>query len=121
MRALVMVVGLVIGIMGFFLFLNPKMMRQYVQFWGKGSNIYIAAVINLVVGVAFLLASKECNLSIVVMIIGALGLVKGAALFIMGPGKLANFMNMWTEKPDAFLQAMSFVMVLFGALVIYAT
>ena len=118
MVMLVKVFGMVILAFGVYYLLNPNIIKPYVAFWKKGKRLYMGGALSLLIGIIFLLAARQCEVTWFVALLGIMALIKAIALFIMRREKVMAMMNWWVERPVTFLRVHALFAIAFGALLI---
>jgi len=120
MLILVKLIGIVIVCFGLIFLLKPQTMKNYMSFWVTGKRIYMGALINILIGIVFLLGASQCRLVGFIIAVGIMSLLKGIILFISGPERLKSMLRFWSEKPAAVVRLMALIAIAFGALLIYS-
>lgn len=118
MLILLRVAGIIIAVMGVIYLLAPKMIKKYVDFWGK--RILVAGVLNIVIGILFLLANSACRIPTVIIVIGVIALLKGIVIFVLGQEKMKVLLEWWGNRPPAVVRLMGLIVIAFGILLLYA-
>ena len=116
----VRVVGILIVGMGVAFLLKPKLYKQYVAFWQPGKRLYLGAILAILFGVVFLLATTQCRLVGFILAMGILSLAKGIILFTLGQEKIKSTLKWWQGRSLLVLRLMALIAIAFGALLIYS-
>lgn len=113
-------IGIVITGMGVGLALNPKVFKVIINFWKQGKKVYIAGIVRLVFGTIFLLIAPACKLPAVISVLGALMIIGGIIIFLIGPVRMQNIFSWWEKKPPLIMRLMGLIALTIGALVLYS-
>lgn len=120
MDVVIKIIGVIVIVVGIAYIVRPGIMKWLLEFFKKGSNIYIAGLLRFVSGIIFLLAARECSKPVIIGVLGVLFLLGGFLIFILGPKRAAPFLEWWLKKPNWVLQVLAVIAMLFGVLIIYA-
>jgi uncharacterized protein YjeT (DUF2065 family) len=120
MVGLVTLVGILILIAGVGYTVKPAMAKKVIRFWSRGNRIYIASVINIILGIVFLRLASLCYMPWFVTIMGVLGLIKGVAIFALGKKRILDFMEAVAKTPVKTIRALGIVAIALGICLIYA-
>lgn len=88
--------------------------------WRTRAGLVLAVVVRVVVGVVLLTAASSTRFPWWIGGLGALSLVAGALLPLLGYQQLRRFIDWWQAQPDGFVRAWSLVACGFGAFLVYA-
>lgn len=100
--------------------ISPKMFKQYLAFWQKEKRLYAGGVLDLLIGIIFLLAASQCRLVGTIIALGIIGLLKGILIFTVGLKMLNPIFSWWQERPLPILRLIASITIAFGALIIYS-
>lgn len=117
MSTAIQIIGIVIVAIGIVYILKPSVMNRLFEFFKKGSRLYVAAPIRLVLGIVFLLGARECKHFWVIMVLGILLLISGILVLLLGPRKLVPMIE-WFQKQSEILQRVVALIVLAVGVVI---
>ena len=120
MVILVKLFAIAIVVLGVIFLLSPKALKQYLSFWTKRKNFYLAGILSILFSVVFLLAASQCKLAVVLIIMGILSLIKGIWLFVIGPKGMVAMGNWWLERDTKVLRLIAPFILAFGILLIYS-
>ena len=113
-------IGLIIGLAGVVVLLNPKSAKNLLAFWEVGKRIFGLAGIRLVVAIIMFAGASKCSIPLVPNIMGILALVSATMIPIMGVEKSRQVLKKWQEKPDKQFRVLSAVPIVMGILLLYA-
>ncbi|MDP8252915.1 MAG: hypothetical protein P9X27_00735 [Candidatus Kaelpia aquatica] len=114
---LIKALGILLVVLGVIFLIDNKRLQSFIKFWKKGSNIYLAGIIKVLVGVLFIVASADTNL--LIFIFGMLYLVGGIIVFILGPKKVNGYIDYWAGKTSKNIPWIAACYLAMGILLIY--
>ncbi len=114
------IIGIIVIVLGIAYLVKPGIMKWLLEFFKKGSSIYIAGLLRFVLGVVFLLAARECSKPTIIGVLGVLFLLGGFLIFILGPKRTRPILEWWQRKPEWVMRALALLTAAFGVLIIYA-
>ena len=120
MDTVIKVIGLLFMVMGIWLAARPEAIKQLLSFFKKGKRLYIAGGIRLVLAIVFLLSARECDVVWFIILVGILFLIGGLLIFTMKQEKLKGWIDWWLGKSDIVIRSLSVLVLLFGALIVWA-
>lgn len=120
MEILVRLLGIVVMVVGCIIMLNPEVFNIIMNFWKQGKKIYLAGALRLIFGVVFLFTARECKFPVVIYVMGALMVIGGALLFILGQQKINALFGWWEKKSPVVLRIMGFAALAIGSLILYS-
>jgi uncharacterized protein YjeT (DUF2065 family) len=114
------IVAILIVIDAITVLFRPDLLKKYCLLFSQGAIIYIVAIINTVIGAAFLFgASDKCNYQWVIIVFGILALA--GAVFIVAMPQKARAMAGWFEtKSNTTLRFLSIIYLLIGSFLVYS-
>ena len=121
MVAFVKFLGIFIVGFGVAYFVNPSIIKQYMDFWKTRKRLYLGAALCLLIGIIFLLAAPQCRWRGFIVVFGILSLIKAVCLFVFGQEKLVSFMDWWAKRPIMFLRVYALFAIALGVLLVYST
>jgi hypothetical protein len=120
MLTLARAIGILIVTIGTAIALNPMVFKLLLNFWKKGKNIYIAGIVRLVFGAFFLYIASRCRFPAAISILGALMILGGMLLFLIGPDRIKIIFSWWETRPPILMRLMGFIALSIGALIIFS-
>ncbi len=120
MTVLIKIVGIVIIVLGIAYIVRPGIMKWLMEFFKKGSNIYLAGLLRLALAVIFLLAATACKKTWIIIVLGILFLFGGILVLILGPKRTTPILEWWQKQPEWVMRALALLTGAFGVLIIYA-
>jgi uncharacterized protein YjeT (DUF2065 family) len=116
----VKIIGILIVALAIVLLVKPAVTKSLIGFFSKGKRLYLAGLARLVLGVIFLLAARECDITWLIAAFGVLFLIAGLLIFTLGPEKLRGILT-WSQKQSSLLlRAFAVIALAIGAVIIYA-
>lgn len=120
MDIIVKIIGVIIVAFAIVLLVRPDVMKSLMAFFSKGKRLYAAGLVRLVLGVIFLLAARECDITWLIAAFGVLFLIAGLLIFALGPEKLRGILTWSQKQPSLLLRAFAVIALAIGAVIIYA-
>jgi uncharacterized membrane protein HdeD (DUF308 family) len=120
MKTVIQVLGIVIVAAGIVYLLKPDVMKWLMEFFKRGRRIYLAGLIRLALGIVFLLAARECDITWVIVTFGILFLVSGILIFMLGAKRARSVIEWWQKQPVLVLRVLALIASAIGAVIIYS-
>lgn len=120
MVILVKSIGMAVLALGIIFFLKPEKIKQWLRFWIAENHLYLGGLLNVLIGIVFLIAASRCEIPWVVVIFGLLSLGKGILLFILGREKITTFAEKYDKRPIKDLRGYSILAAILGILLIWS-
>ena len=120
MFILARLLGVVAIVIGVVVALNPIMINKMLEFWKRGKNVYLAGAARLIFGVMFLVIAPGCRYTLIVTILGALMLIGGVIVFVLGPVKIRPIFEWFGKMKPVAARLMGLVALLIGCLIVYS-
>ena len=117
---LVKLVGVAIVAMGAVYLVKPALMKEVMNLVKKERKLYLLGVLNILIGIIFLMAAPDCTLPWLVVLVAILALVKGTVALFLGPEKIIPLLELWLKKPAKTLRAIAIMLLVVGVLMVYA-
>ena len=118
---LVGLTGFVILIVGLAFLATPRHFSTAMMVFLKPGMIHVAALLRIVLGVVFLLASEQTRRPMFILVVGFIMIVAGVVTTFMGGARLVRFAEWWAKQSDTVLRLWAVAAVVFGAAVLWAT
>ena len=90
------------------------------DFWIEENHLYLGGLLNVLLGIVFLLAAFKCRIPWLVVLFGAVSLVKGVLLFVLGRQKVVSWAEKLAKRPSKTLRSFAIMALIFGFLLIQA-
>jgi len=116
----VKLMGIILVVFGAIYFVKPNAIKKSVRFWVKDKRIYFGAILNLLIGVIFLVTASKCTIPWIVVIVGIWSLLKGILAFALGPKKINFIVEKLTEGSVKTLRIFAVIALILGTLLIYS-
>jgi uncharacterized protein YjeT (DUF2065 family) len=119
MQHVVSAVGILIVLAGLAILVVPGKWKKVFLSLAQGKFLYFAAAFRIIVGVLFILAAETTRTPMAVKVIGALIIVAGVMIPIVGPKKLALFIQLMLARKDSTLRLFGVVAGAIGVFFIW--
>lgn len=120
MHYIVTTIGILIAVVGIVFATMPSLMLKFIEFAKVGKRIYIGGVVRLVLGGLLLFASPYVTVFWIPVTFGALMVIAGVLLFVLGPPKIHALMDWWASKPEDMRRIWPIIAAIIGVLLIYS-
>ncbi len=110
-------IGVIITLFGLTVFATPKITEKVFAFFMEGKNLYLAGVIRIVTGVVILLAMSGSLVPTAAFSLGAMLLVSGALIFVIGVEKMKAFIAHYKQMPTLVIRLFGLIAATFGILI----
>ena len=120
MNLVIKVIGVVFVLIAIGYFLKPDILKSLMEFFKKGRRIYLAALARFVLGIVFLLGARECDMPVVIGILGVVFLVAGLLIILLGPEKVNGIIDWYQKQSKFFFRTLALVLFALGIAIIYA-
>lgn len=108
---------LVVGAMGL---ASPAALISFVRRWQTRSGIWAAAGFRIAFGVAAWSAAPSSRTPLVLQILGAVSVLSGIALPLLGLSRFAAIVSWWEDRSAGFKRVWSGVACAFGAFLLWS-
>jgi uncharacterized protein YjeT (DUF2065 family) len=112
------IIGIVFVLMAIGYLLKPAVIRGLMEFFKKGSRMYLAGLIRFALAVVFLVAARECKKPWVIFAFGILFLLSGLLIFLIGPKRLRPVLEWWQKRSNLLLRVLALATLAVGVVVI---
>lgn len=119
MPYLIKTIGIIFIALGILFIAQPSLIRSIIDFAKVGKRIYIGGAVRLIIGTLLLIASPQALVPAVPGIIGALIVVSGILVFVLGFPRIFAMLDWFYALPENKLRFMPVGTVLVGILLIY--
>ena len=119
MKDIIRLVGIICIALGILYILRPDLPRRLMQFFKKGSRMYLAGVVRLALAVVFLVGAAHCRHKWVIVGFGILFMISGLIVFMLGAGRLRGVIDWFAKLPALFLRGLGAVALAVGAVICY--
>lgn len=100
---------------------RPLFMRRVIDFFEAGYRGYIGGAIRIILGALLFWAAWFAKVPLIPGIIGAVMVVSGVTVFLVGRDRIVRMLEWWKSRPDGVLRGMAVFAALLGVLLIYST
>jgi hypothetical protein len=121
MDIVVKAIGIIIVLMAILYIVKPGVIRRLLEFFGRGSRIYVTAALRVGLAIIFLVAARECKKPWVIFAFGILFLASAFLILLLGSQRLAKMLEWARRQSDLFLRVIALVTLFVGlVIIIYA-
>jgi uncharacterized protein YjeT (DUF2065 family) len=117
MTAIIQSLGIVFVFVGMLYLIRPDVSKRIVEFFKKGSRVYLVGLIRFAMAVVFLLGARDCKVKWVIAGFGILFLISGLVVFTLGPKRLMPMLD-WYQRQSSIVIRVIAVIILAVAVVI---
>ena len=120
MNYIIRFIGLIIVLIGIAHIAYPLIFKRIIEFIKQKNRIYYIASIRLVLGAVFLLGARGSRIPWVIVVFGILIILKGLAIFILGPAKIKSQCEVWQNKSNLVIRALALAALVLGVIIGYS-
>ena len=120
MDIVIKVLGIVFVCMGIVYILKPEIIKNLMLFFRKGKRLYVAGLVRFALAIVFLLGARECDITWLITAFGIIFLISGLLVFTLGLEKLKAIIDWYQTQPILLLRVIALIVLVVGALIIYA-
>jgi hypothetical protein len=120
MNYIITTIGVIVAVIGIVFATAPQLMNKFIEFAKVGKRIYIGGVVRLVLGGLLLFSSPQATVFWIPVIFGALIVLSGVAIFLLGPPRIHAYLDWWAGKPENIQRIGPVVAAVIGVLLIYS-
>ena len=91
-------VGVVIGLLALVGIVAPFRTLEWIRSMGMPGRYYLAIAVRVGLGILFILAAGECHTPVLVRALGALVLLSGGGLALMGMDRYERLLEWWLGR-----------------------
>lgn len=100
---------------------SPSILKGLIGFIKGGKKrVYIGGVIRIVIGGLLLWASSKASVVLVPIIIGAIVVISGILVFVLGAQKIHSFVEWWEKLPEYKRRFLPLITAVLGLLLLYS-
>lgn len=119
MTVVVTLIGALIVAAGFVAAVAPSVFDTSLAWVSKGSRVYLAGVVRLLLGGALIAAADGTRLPRVTLAIGIIAIAAGLLVFLIGAERMKRIIAWWLAQPPAVSRAVSPIAIALGAFLIW--
>ena len=120
MRPLVVLIGLVIAALGLLGLSSPATYARLGILWTTPPVLYVVTVIQVLIALVLLRAAPSSRSPVGLGLVGALALVEGILMPLLGLGRAHAFAEWWGSQSAGLLRIWALVELVVGVLVVCA-
>lgn len=95
-------------------------MRWILEFFREGKKVYLAALVRVIVGGVFLVASTNSSIPWLMAFVGLLCIWTSFVMFLLKLSALQGLIDWWLELDDKYLNISGIILIFVGALLLLA-
>ena len=112
--------GIVFVLIGITYLLQPNILKTLMSFFKKGKRIYIAGLIRFALAVIFLLAATQCRKPSIIGAFGALFVLSGVLIFVLGPDTIRRIFDWYEKQSTIIFRIIASIVIAVGAIIIFS-
>ncbi len=120
MEGIVKLMGIVMVAVGAIYFVKPSTMKKLADYFLQEKRLKVGGVIAIIIGIIFFSAASQCAIPWIVILFGALALLKGILAFALGQKKLKSLVDALTDKPPKTIRGYGAIEIVLGVILIYS-
>lgn len=113
-------IGAVFVGIGILYLLKPEILRQLMQFFKKGSLVYLSGLLRFALAVIFLLGARECHRLWVIFTFGIIFIISGLLVFLFGVKRIRTMIDWYQEQPNWIFRVIALIVLAAGAIIIFS-
>ncbi len=119
MKDAIRLVGLICVAVGILYMLRPDVPKRLMEFFKKGSRMYLAGMIRFALAVVFLVGAEHCRRKWVIVGFGIVFLISGLLVFMLGAKRLRVMIDWLQRRPALLHRCLGLVAGVVGAAICY--
>ena len=120
MSKIVLVLGAAFVLFGAFAVVLPRVFRDWTGTFRSPAALRVVLLVRILVGLLLLLAAPYCRFTIFLQVFGALAVLAGAVMPMIGRARSDRLFDWWAGRSDGVVRGMMIVPVVMGAVLILA-
>ena len=120
MKDAIRLVGVICVAVGILYMLRPDVPRRLMEFFKKGSRMYLVGVIRFALAVVFLVGADRCRHKWVIVGFGIVFLISGLLVFMLGAKRLRAMTDWFGKRPALLLRVLGVIALAVGAVICYS-
>jgi uncharacterized protein YjeT (DUF2065 family) len=120
METVIKAIGTVIVCIGLVYLIKPKVLRNIMSFFAKGSRLYLAAMIRFALAIVFFMGARHCGIRWVIVLFGLIFLLSGLLIFMLGLGKSKAIINWYQQQPSIIFRIVAIMVLCVGLIIVYS-
>lgn len=117
MKDVIRLVGVICVAVGILYMLRPDAPKRLMEYFKKGSRMYLAGVMRFALAVVFLIGADRCRHKWVIVGFGIVFLISGLLVFMLGPKRLRPMIDWLQKSPALLLRGLGAVALAVGAVI----
>ena len=120
-ETVIKVIGTVTVAMGLVYLVKPEFLRGIMRFFSEGRRMYFAALVRFALAVTFFMGARKCGITWVILLFGALFLLSGILIFLLGVERSRAIINWYRQQPKFVFRMLALVVLGAGLIIVYAS
>jgi len=120
MKDAIRLVGVICVAVGILYMLRPDIPRRLMEFFKKGSRMYLVGVIRFALAVVFLVGAEHCRHKWVIVGFGIVFLISGLLVFMLGAKRLRAIIDWLGKRSALLLRGLGVIALAIGAIICYS-
>ena len=118
MDMVIKIIGIVLVLLALGCLIKPDFLRGSMQFFRKGSRVYVIALMRFALAVVFFMAARECRNVWVILAFGILFLLSGLLIIILGPKRISTMIDWYVKQSALLLRFLALIAAALGVVII---
>jgi hypothetical protein len=120
MDIVIKAIGTIIVCIGLVYLIKPEILKGFMMFFSKGSRLYLAALVRFALAIIFFLGARECHIPWLIAVFGAIFMLSGLLIFMLGLEKAKGIINWYLEQPSFMFRVVASIVLCVGLIIVYA-
>jgi hypothetical protein len=120
MDTVIKAIGTVIVCIGLVYLIKPEILKGFMLFFSKGSRLYLAALVRFALAITFFLGASQCKIMWLITAFGAIFLLSGLLILILGLEKAKGIINWYLEQPTFMFRVIASIVMCVGFIIVFA-
>ena len=121
MQVAVAALGVVIALLGLFGLVAPERLRTAFRGSASENRFRTEVALRLALGIILWIAADELRFPLVMRALAVFSIAAALGVLMMGRARLDRLVEWWLVRPDGLFRLSFFLVVVFGAFLIYVT
>lgn len=109
----------IVGV-GLVYLIRPDFFRRIMQFFAKGRRLYLAAIARFALAIIFFIGARECDVTWLIVTFGAIFLLSGLLIFMLGLEKARGIIDWYLEQPGFIFRILALIVLGVGLIIVIA-
>jgi len=118
MNIVIRVIGTAIVCIGLLYLIKPRVFREIMTFFAKGSRLYLAALVRFALAIVFFLGARECKITWVIVVFGLIFLLSGLLIFMLGLQRAKSIIDWYQQQPIFIFRVVAIIVLGVGLIIV---